>query len=174
MLRTFVLLAATFALVGCGGIGADAEPYFKGSFVGYYLTSQEAMPIGVRLELQASEIEQKRYTITGTATLGTETFRAEGYELASYNLDYLAPQAAPPPQGDSFMALKDSGGTTVYTLCASTTYRDYSSTDTRPPDTNVIIIEGEAQQGDEPAFCSNSYGTSIPFATAELTRQSDY
>jgi hypothetical protein len=78
ILRTFILLLATLAVTGCSAIEADAKPYFDGVFVGYYLTDNEATPIAMRLELKASDIQRRLYTITGTATLGTETFKAKG------------------------------------------------------------------------------------------------
>ena len=167
MLRTLFLLMAALLLAGCS-IEADALPYYNGTFIGSYLVSNDASPVGMKLEVQASAIERKRYAITGTAMLGEESFTAEGYELASDNLDYIASQAAPPPQGNAFIELKNAEGTTVYTLCSNLYYRDYSDNNLRV--VSLFLIEGAPQQ--DPAYCASSYGYGGEFAIVYLTRQS--
>lgn len=169
MLRTLFLSTVVCLLTACG-IEADALPYYQGTFIGSYLKSDDAAPVGMKLNLQASAIEQKRYTITGTAIVGEESFTAEGYELASYNLDYISSQAAPPPEGNSFIELQNVEGATVYTLCTSLYYRDYSS---NLRVTRAALITGSP--GDDPAYCSHAYydtSDDSVLGIAYLTRQS--
>lgn len=83
------------------------------------MTIPRATPVGVRIDAKLGTVEAKRYTFTGTATFGEESYTLEGYEETASERTYLAPQAAPPPTSDLFMELSDASGTPVYSLCAT-------------------------------------------------------
>lgn len=109
-------------LVGCRTEYAESPPYFVGTFVGHYLVGENAVPTGMRIQTEVTGIEQKRYTLTGTATLGDDTYTVEGYEVASPNLDYITVQAPPPPMGQLVVNFTDASGTFAYSLCGTIHY----------------------------------------------------
>lgn len=118
----FAALVLLTLLFGCRS-SPTVAPYFYGTFVGYYLTGAGATPVGMRLETKLLDVEEKRYTFSGTATLGAESYALEGYEATDSEVGFLSPQAVPPPMGELVATLKDADGTSVYVLCSEVTYR---------------------------------------------------
>ena len=76
----------------------------------------------MRVETKLLEIEQKRYTFSGTAILGAESYTLEGYEATASEVSFLSAQAVPPPMGELVATLKDADGIPVYVLCSDVTY----------------------------------------------------
>ena len=166
MRYALLTLLTLTSLSGCRQLRAVSYPYFDGLFVGQYVAREDATPAELRLEVEASVIEGKRYTITGNATLGTANFTARGHELALGNLTYLTPQAPPPPMGNAVIEFLDDAGTTAYTLCASLIYRDY---DDSFRVNGMTLLEGPPIREGEAVYCSPY----ADFATAELEKQPD-
>ncbi len=120
MLRALFTLLPLYLLSGCSRY-IETQPYLLGTFVGYYLTSPGATPVGLRLETALGEVTKTRYVLTGTATLGAERYTVEGEEASNPNLGYLAPQALP-PMGNLKLTFRDQSGTLAYSLCAVVRY----------------------------------------------------
>ena len=111
-----------FALTGCSQY-IESQPYMTGTFIGFYQTDDKAVPIGLRIETKVTEVTKTRYTFSGSATLGAETYNVEGYELANPNLGYLSAQALP-QMGILALTLTDPNGTLHYSLCSDVFYGD--------------------------------------------------
>ena len=146
-------------LFGCRS-SPTVAPYFYGTFVGYYLTSPTATPTGMRVETKLLDTEQKRYTFSGTAILGAETYTLEGYEATASEVGFLSAQAVPPPMGELVATLKDADGTPTYVLCSEVTYKA-GERHTEPH--TYALYRAEAA----PDTC----GTEDAFATVQLERR---
>ncbi len=119
MSRILLGLTLLMLLSSCRTVYSTSAPFFYGTFLGHYMTSPRATPVGVRIDAKLSTVKAKRYTFTGTATFGAENYTLEGYEETASERTYLAPQAAPPSTSDLFIELSDVDGTPIYNLCAT-------------------------------------------------------
>ena len=158
MLRLSGLILLTL-LFGCRS-SPTVAPYFYGTFVGYYLTSPKATPVGMRVETKLLDTEQKRYTFSGTAILGAESYTLEGYEVTASEVSFLSAQAVPPPMGELVATLKDADGTSVYILCSEVTYE--ASERYARPNTYTLY---------EASVASRMCNAENPFATVQLERR---
>lgn len=109
-------------LTGCA-YHIKAPPYMQGTFVGFYLTDEDAAPVGIRLDTTVHDVSETRYTFSGTATIGSQTYTVEGYEEGDPHLTYteLAPQVYIPLVG-LVANFVDAEGTVAYALCAYVRY----------------------------------------------------
>ena len=122
LMSRFASLLLLTLLFGCVEERITTNPYFGGTFVGHYLVDENAVPVGIRIQTEVTGVEEKRYILTGTATLGDDTYSVEGYEAASPNLDYITVQAPPPPTGNLVVNFKDASGSFAYSLCGTIHY----------------------------------------------------
>jgi len=120
MLRSVLGFSLLLTLFGCSEY-VESPSYLEGTFVGFYQTDEQATPVGLRIQTGVTAVRKARYTFAGTATLGSRSYTAEGYEEANPNLGYLSVQALP-PMGNLVMNFTDPGGTFVYSLCSKVFY----------------------------------------------------
>ena len=153
---SFFLLLLT--LVGCSQY-IESRPYMTGTFIGFYQTDNEVVPTGLRLETEVTGVTKTRYTFSGNATLGAETYSVKGYELANPNLGYLSAQALA-PIGKLVMTLTDSDGVFHYSLCSDVFYGD--RTDTPYTFEYTSLFENECEP--------YGYEAQTPFAFVKLEK----
>ena len=102
----------------------ESPPFFIGTFVGYYQTGDEAVPIGIRIETTLVSVTEKRYEFSGTARLGEEVYSVSGHEDAGSNLGYLSPQYLP-PLGYLSVQLRDEAGSAAFCILTDVRYDEY-------------------------------------------------